>query len=37
MFDGAVSVEITPAIRERIVGDVQNPHNLHGRGLTYAG
>ena len=27
--DGAVGIEIAPAVRERVVSDVQNPHNLH--------
>jgi len=35
--DGGVGIQVAPAIRERIVGDVQNAHDLHRRGLTYAG
>ncbi len=30
MLDGAVGVEVAPAVGERVVSDVENPHHLHG-------
>ena len=43
VFDGTVTVEVSAAVGERVVGDVDDPHHLHARdrgrigGLTCAG